>query len=238
MRVVVFDTETTGLLPKRGQTTEDFPRLVQLAILAHDTETGHTSSTSMLVDPGKRIPPAATAVHGITDCQVEAMGVTPTEAVITLALALDEADVVVAHNYSYDAAIVKNECKLAGLVNVLSSAGVPEYCTMRAGTQLCALVTPRANGSTYNKYPKLVELYSELFGAPPQGRLHDAAVDSAVTLRCYMMMAHNTSIDPATLGIGTSHCTSRSQSPPRERGESTRRPGPGPAAAAPPQGPP
>ena len=155
----------------------------------------------MLVDPGTRIPPAATAVHGITDEQVEAMGVTPTEAVIALALALDDGDVVVAHNYSYDAAIVKNECKLAG---------PSERAALRLAFQSTALCEQGRSCARYRHRgltaaPTTSTRSSSSCTAScsvlrPQGRLHDAAVDSAVTLRCYMMMAHNTSIDPATLG--------------------------------------
>ena len=57
-----IDLETTGL-----STQED--RIVQMAVLKLSPG-GECTSRSTLVDPGGPIPPAATAVHGITDEQV------------------------------------------------------------------------------------------------------------------------------------------------------------------------
>ena len=57
-----IDLETTGL-----STQED--RIVQMAVLMLSPG-GECTSRSTLVDPGVPIPPAATAVHGISDEQV------------------------------------------------------------------------------------------------------------------------------------------------------------------------
>jgi DNA polymerase-3 subunit epsilon len=62
-RLAVLDTETTGLDPGRGD------GLVEVAWVALDGgEIGETWST--LVNPGRPIPPDASAVHGITDLMV------------------------------------------------------------------------------------------------------------------------------------------------------------------------
>ena len=62
-RLAVLDTETTGLDPGQGH------RIVEVAWVALDSgEIGETWST--LVDPGRSIPPDASAVHGITDLMV------------------------------------------------------------------------------------------------------------------------------------------------------------------------
>jgi DNA polymerase III epsilon subunit family exonuclease len=62
-RLAVLDTETTGLDPAQGH------GLVEVACVAlDDGEIGQTWST--LVNPGRPIPPDASAVHGITDLMV------------------------------------------------------------------------------------------------------------------------------------------------------------------------
>ena len=60
--LVFIDLETTGI-----STQED--RIVQMAVLKL-SPSGEFASSSTLVDPGVSIPPAATAVHGISDEQV------------------------------------------------------------------------------------------------------------------------------------------------------------------------
>jgi DNA polymerase-3 subunit epsilon len=62
-RLVVLDTETTGMSPAQGAA------LVEVAAVAvEDGAIGETWSS--LVRPGRAIPPDATRVHGITDAMV------------------------------------------------------------------------------------------------------------------------------------------------------------------------
>jgi DNA polymerase-3 subunit epsilon len=61
--LVCFDLETTG-------TNIADDRIVQIALIRVEPDGGRHSFTS-LVNPGRPIPPQATAVHGITDAQVQ-----------------------------------------------------------------------------------------------------------------------------------------------------------------------
>jgi DNA polymerase III subunit epsilon len=62
-RLAVLDTETTGLAPAQGH------GLVEVGcVILEGGEIGEVWST--LVNPGRPIPPDATAVHGITDAMV------------------------------------------------------------------------------------------------------------------------------------------------------------------------
>lgn len=89
---VVFDTETTGLA--------DNDRIVQIAglRLARGRLTGERFET--LVDPGRPVPPASTALHGITDDMLR--GAPDLTAALTAFQHFCEGSVLIAHNAPFD----------------------------------------------------------------------------------------------------------------------------------------
>lgn len=102
---VVFDTETTGLSP-----TED--RIVQIAgvRIARGRMTGERFET--LVNPGRPIPPGATAVHHINDEMVaDAPGMT---AALGAFHHFAEDAVLIAHNAPFDMGLLRTAASETG----------------------------------------------------------------------------------------------------------------------------
>ncbi|MCS6855103.1 MAG: 3'-5' exonuclease [Elioraea sp.] len=117
-RYVVFDLETTGLAPSRGD------RIVAIgAVRVTGGRVDERDRFDSFCQPGRPIPPASTAIHGITDAMVAHAPPWPHVVAEFHAWARD--DVLVAHNAAFD---------LCCLHAAEAQAGVrfdnPALCTM------------------------------------------------------------------------------------------------------------
>lgn len=193
MRILVFDTETTGLPLVRNPSifqTNKWPFMCQLSYITYDTikqkVVSHYNSYVKL-DPSISIPPDATKVHGITNEKCQQLG-QPIDVVLDIWDAeLREADLIVGHNISFDKRILMVEAirKKRPQYFTVNTIKKPEYCTMKNNVDRCKFQALSKTGETYYRYPKLFELHNLLFGYIPQG-LHDAFSDVLICLRCYM----------------------------------------------------
>ena len=178
MKYLFFDTETTGL-PKNYKApytdTDNWPRVVQLSwLISEDSAVIKESDNIVKVD--FEIPAESAAIHGITDKISQEKG-TPLNHILAQILNdIEEVDVLVCHNLSFDLAILQSELYRAGLSPELDKK---MFCTMKSAVDFCKLP-----GQYGFKWPKLEELYDICF----QEKLvnaHNAMVDVQATFRVF-----------------------------------------------------
>jgi DNA polymerase III epsilon subunit family exonuclease len=102
---VAFDTETTGLNPKRD-------RIVELAAVKY-RDGKIIEEKTWLIDPERRVPRWAETVHGISTAMLKDAPVF--KEVYPEFQAFIEGSVLVAHNAPFDIAFVNEEVHRAGL---------------------------------------------------------------------------------------------------------------------------
>ena len=180
MKLLVLDTETTGLPPKElsTKTIAAWPKVVQCSFIVVDTyaETYHEHDYIVKVDDVGD----STRFHGITQ-ERSNKGCAFAEAYAPLKEALMSDDtLVVGHNLSFDLRMIQAECLRNGLPYVEPSS---QYCTMKHGTDVCNIMTPKG----YAKYPKLEELFTHYFKTSASN-LHNSLFDSYATLCCFYKM--------------------------------------------------
>jgi DNA polymerase III epsilon subunit-like protein len=177
MKILVFDTETTGL-PKDSslpaiQSSDNWPHLVSISWAILDSETNSVMKTHCyVVKPIKwTIPEESSRIHGITQDKALEFGI-PLRDVIEVFNA-EQYDIMVAHNLKFDMNV---------LINAIHwDLGIPfrgfakrKFCTMEIGTPMCKL-----RGRSGYKYPKLNELYQHVTGQLVKvNQLHNALFDT------------------------------------------------------------
>ena len=181
-KYLFFDTETTGI-PKDYKApctnTDNWPRLIQLGWLLTDAEGRILSEGNHIVRPdGFEIPKVASDVHGITTDFALENGKPLLDVIFAFGADLNQAECVIGHNLDYDLHIVGAEYVRLGYDSRIMFAR-PTLCTMQATIQYCNIP-----GRFGPKWPKLMELYTKLFGQEFDGA-HDAMADIVATKECF-----------------------------------------------------
>lgn len=188
MRVLVFDTETSGLIPKKYESLTECPYILQLACILVDTDGSKVinkidSINEIVNAPIDKLDNKVMEITGLTIEKVKS-GVDIVPLLYKFKNMIDECDVLVAHNLEFDSNMIKLECIRNNIeLNVSKSC----YCTMKKSTQLCRLEKENSFGK-YLKWPTLEELHKHLFPDFKVNNLHDAYVDTLLCLRCYLML--------------------------------------------------
>jgi len=194
--VLVFDCETTGLLPKNKG--DPFPFITQLSFVLYNmAEKGLVQVFDHYVYVPKEveIPEVVTKVTGITREILDTQGMGIVFVLDALYEAISKANVIVAHNMEFDyAVLLATAAKIhPELERILHSRNPSAFmCTMKNSIDLCKIERINSRG-VYYKYPTLAELYTHLFGYVPKN-LHDARIDVLCCLRCFLKMRNDTVI--------------------------------------------
>ena len=206
MRILLFDTETTGLPASKiisPDTMHLWPQIVQFSYLIYDTELECIVETFDYIVKMKKdiiIPEDSIKIHGVTNEMSDKFGVSIIEIFNEFFYYLKTVDEIVVHNISFDINIIRVE--LLRLI-YSTSEQCPKndlntlkynlhaitnfkniYCTMNESIDLCNIQAVSKNGKPYLKFPSLLELHEKLFGSKPQN-LHNSLNDVIVTCRCY-----------------------------------------------------
>jgi DNA polymerase III epsilon subunit-like protein len=203
-RAYVIDTETTGLVTEHEwfnllTTYQYHPQNLPtvLAKLPHILQiSAFYSPTRSLFDEYVEWTPSSNGFpieciqwHGIRERDLKRKG-RPITQVLRLFLkglirALHNHVPIVGHNVKFDLRMVLIEVMRIGDKKAIA---IVYQTLITPSKQICTMEYPVSN-----KYPKLVELYTQLFDVVPNN-LHDSLIDVLVCYRCFAYLTQNIDI--------------------------------------------
>jgi hypothetical protein len=220
MRLLVFDTETTGL-PKTKvispDTLDQWPHIVQFSYIIYDSSINTIVETqNYIIKIGENIiiPEDSIQIHGITNEASRSRGTSLSFVLTEFFDNLKECDQIVGHNISFDINMIRVELLRIIYFNAITRRELYDLktnlyflnnfksvkCTMKMAFQLSYIQVIDKQGKPYFKFPKLVELHQKLFDVTPNN-LHNSFNDILVTLRCFIKMEKNKDINEDCLSF-------------------------------------
>tara|TARA_X000000368_G_C23045576_1_gene718992 strand:- start:11 stop:697 length:687 start_codon:yes stop_codon:yes gene_type:complete len=211
MKILVFDTETTGL-PQKDQhgkepsiyDLEKWPYIIQISYILYDISSNDViiKNDYIKINNSITIPPASFEKHKLTHEFLNNNGINIIPALREFNNLLKISDVIVGHNISFDKRVVFVEClrnNIRQYFTIFKGKEIikkKEFCTMRRTTKFCNFIrTSKITNKPYLKTPSLSELYLHLF---PESilpkELHNSLVDILITLKCYIKFNYNFNI--------------------------------------------
>lgn len=177
-RILAIDTETTGFPKKYGALMQEGQaRVCQIAMLLCDEKGKSLAEFSALLKPeGWKVGEEAGKVHGFTTDQCAACGVSSKAAYLFYRRLAEMADVIIAHNSSFDRKMMDIEAAYHGYQQVER----PWKCTMEMTVDVCNIPPTEkmlAAGMNRPKSPKLDEALQKVCGKSLGDTAHDALWD-------------------------------------------------------------
>ena len=182
-KLLFFDTETNGLpvvFHAPIKDTSNWPRITQLG-WELCWENGETiQQVCEIIKPDKWLVPKTEFFikQGISTEKCEEEGVPMTSMLSYFIEDLNQADLLIAHNMSFDLPVIS--CEMYRY-RMKPEGPTEKYCTKLESTPICKLP-----GFYYGKYkwPSLEEAYNHYFGPMPEGA-HRADFDVEACKKIY-----------------------------------------------------
>ena len=150
MKILIFDTETTGL-PERNSSineTHKWPHILQLSYILFDQCNNQLltySNDYILIPPTVEITEKSQSIHNISREMCNKNGKSIREVLNRFNICLQKANIIVGHNISFDKRMIMVECARNHIPQYFTYYSFgdkiqkPEYCTMKLSTELCKL---------------------------------------------------------------------------------------------------
>jgi DNA polymerase III epsilon subunit-like protein len=205
MKILVFDTETTGKIDKYADLseTEKQPYIVQFSSVMYDTDKNDVFIYDDIIKIPQHIviPQECIQIHGITQEKCQSDGNLLYDVLRNFHVKVKQADYIIGHNLEFDVKML-----IVELYRLKEESGHDEaydqmidyfekgkqfnskcFCTMKNTVDICKLENPNSSPNNKKKgykYPKLSELHKHLFSYEPKN-LHNSLFDVIITLRCF-----------------------------------------------------
>lgn len=185
MKVIVFDTETTGFplgrnVPPFMSGNYSSARMIEIGyILMENNEI--VKKVDHLIKHDEFIELTNSYIHGITMDMLNVQGKKMTDVLSEFENDVKDVDRIISHNFKFDFSILMSEIyrhypKFNKLLGYMYSK--PSYCTM-------------LHGMVYlqqRKWPKLRDLYLHLYPMTTYEQTHRALDDAEICAKCYLKM--------------------------------------------------
>tara|TARA_B100002019_G_C21199760_1_gene563346 strand:+ start:326 stop:958 length:633 start_codon:yes stop_codon:yes gene_type:complete len=195
MLILVFDTETTGVIPKEIYNIEKCPYIIQFSFIVYDIKNYkivHEYNKIINIPKHIEIPDESTKIHGITKLQTNRSRTTITSCLQNFKKFVDKCDYIIGHNIDFDIKMVEIECQRNNIYVNIFDKPTKLFCTMQNSIDICKIEAVNIMGKYY-KWPRLSELHEKLFNTTPNN-LHDAFNDILICLRCAVFIMNKTDI--------------------------------------------
>ena len=179
MRILIFDTETSGLDPQWNVILQLSYQIVDSESWATQKNVNHYFSWP---ENKARVSNGAIDINGLTEEFLAGKKLSDRkDSLEEFVKDKDSCELLVAHNLEFDKKFIIASCREEG-VKFANSGWAKSYDTMKRMTSYCQI--PKDWGSGY-KWPKLTELADCLGIGYSQIALHDSSGDVELTKQCF-----------------------------------------------------